>query len=84
MKFRRLNHACAVSIDSLELSAQVLHLFFRGSLNEKIHGGLLERWNAFEATKSCNDIVTDLNLSGGVRISWLAEGDIEDLEPLVL
>ena len=83
MKFRSLNHARAVSIDSLELSAQVLHLFLGSGLNEKIHSGLLKRRNAFEATKSCNDVITDLHLSVRVFLR-LAEGDVKNLEPLVL
>ena len=79
MKFRSFDHARAVSIDLLELGAQVLHLLLGGSLNKKIHGGLLERWNAFEIAKSSYDIVTDLHSSGGILSSRLTKRDVKDL-----
>ena len=60
-----------------------MHLFLRNSLNDKIYNGLLERWNAFEATKSCNDSVTDFNIFARLVLR-LAGGNVKDLKPLVI
>ena len=42
VKFLRPDHSSTICIKGLELSPQILHLLLSGSLNEKVHGGLLE------------------------------------------
>jgi len=83
VKFLRLDHSSAICINGLELSPQFFHLLLRGSLNEKIHGGLLESWNAFEASESLHDLIANLLVTALLRC-WCYRVIRIKFEPLVI
>ena len=62
LKLVCFNQTCAIYINLLEGSTQLLHFLFACSLNEQVHGSFLERRNAFEASKSLQDIIADFTI----------------------
>ena len=53
------NETCAIYINLLEGGTQLLYFLFARSLNEQVHSSFLECRNAFEASKSLQDIIAD-------------------------
>ena len=65
----RFNETCAIYINLLEGSTQLLYLLLASRLDEQVHSGLLERRNAFEASKSLQDVIADFTVVDTIRIA---------------
>ena len=56
------NDTIAIYINFLEGFTHLLHLLFARSLYEQVHSSFLESRNAFEASKSLQDIIADFTI----------------------
>ena len=65
----RFNETCTIYINLLEGSTQLLYLLLASRLDEQVHSGLLERRNAFEASKSLQDVIADFTVVDTIRIA---------------
>ena len=81
VKLLSSDHTCAISIDGLEGSSQLLDLLLRCSLDKQVHRGLLESCNAFEASQALKHIIADLYVRSA---RWLVTCHGLEFEPRVL